>query len=64
MLMVQCNQCGTSGFTNNGRYPDEAVQCPCCPEGHNHGKSANETGVVCRPVTITVVPGSQSLRMG
>jgi|HubBroStandDraft_5_1064220.scaffolds.fasta_scaffold169259_2 hypothetical protein len=64
MLLVTCNTCGAQGFTLNGRYPDVAVECECCPEGHDHGKSANETGVICRPVTITVVPGSQSLRMG
>ena len=64
MLMVQCNSCGSSGFTMNGRAPDMAVVCECCTESHDHGKNANETGVPCRPVTITVVPGSNTMRAG
>ena len=48
----------------NGRYPDKAVKCECCTMDHDHGKAANVTGVPCRPVTIEIVPGSQSLRMG
>ena len=41
-----------------------ALVCDCCTEEHDHGKNANETGVACRPVTITIVPGSTSLKAG
>ena len=41
MLRVQCNQCGQSAYTDNTVTPDDALVCPCCPEGHQHGLSAN-----------------------
>ncbi len=64
MLLVTCNACGAQNFTMNGRYPDTAVKCECCPSDHDHGRSANETGVACRPITITIVPGSTTMRAG
>jgi hypothetical protein len=37
----------------------DAAGCKCCPQDHHHGQAANEPGAVpCRPVTITMVPGS------
>lgn len=48
----------------DGRHPGNAVKCPCCPSDHDHDQAANETDVACRPVTIMIVPGSQSMRMG
>jgi hypothetical protein len=48
----------------DGRHPGNAVKCGCCPSDHDHDKAANETDVPCRPVTITLVPGSQNMRMG
>lgn len=36
----------------------DAAGCRCCPEGHNHGAAARETGVPCRPVTIILAGGS------
>ncbi len=64
MLLVTCNTCGAQNFTMNGRYPDTAVECECCTEKHDHGRNANETGVTCRPITITIVPGSTTMRAG
>ena len=64
MLMVQCKQCGASGFTMDGRHPGNALKCECCPSDHDHDKAANETNVPCRPVNIIVVPGSQHMKMG
>lgn len=64
MLLVTCNSCGEHAFTNNHGRPDVAVECGCCPESHDHGKNASETGDICRPVTITVVPGSVTLDVG
>jgi hypothetical protein len=64
MLLVMCNSCRAHAFTIDHGYPDRAVECDCCPDSHDHGENANETGVPCRPVTITVVPGSATLDMG
>lgn len=57
MLLVMCNSCHAQAFTENGGSPDRAVECGCCPEEHDHGRAANETGEACRPVTIVVIPG-------
>ncbi len=35
----------------------DAAGCVCCPEDHHHGRAAN-AGTPCRPVTITMAPGS------
>jgi hypothetical protein len=35
----------------------DAAGCACCPQPHHHGQNASATGVPCRPVTITMVPG-------
>lgn len=58
MLMVTCNSCHEMAFTDSGLHPDNALVCGCCTEKHDHGKAANETGEACRPVTITVLPGT------
>lgn len=61
MLHVQCVGCNTSAYTENNADPDSALVCPedsgCCKEDHHHGENAN-AGQVCRPVRITVMPGS------
>jgi hypothetical protein len=36
----------------------DAAGCGCCPQDHHHGDNASATGAPCRPVTITLVPGS------
>jgi hypothetical protein len=46
-LIVTCDSCGKSGETWDGKHPDLAVECDCCPVKHNHG------GLGCRTVTIT-----------
>lgn len=56
MLHVQCNTCGKWALTENGDRPDDAVECKCCPEEHSHFDKA------CRPVTITLMPGSVSVK--
>lgn len=63
MLLVTCNSCHTQAFTNDHGSPDQAVECDCCPESHDHGWAANKTGDICRPVTITVCPGSVSMQV-
>jgi len=45
-LRVQCNSCGTEGWTFDYQHPDLAVECSCCPLPHDHA------GLGCRPVTI------------
>lgn len=66
MFEVQCNSCGTQAFTENRADPDSALVCPegsgCCTEEHHHGQAANETGTPCRPVTITMLPGSIAMQ--
>jgi len=54
VLHIQCDQCGASVTTADGTDPDAALACGCCPEDHHHGEAANQTGVPCRPITITV----------
>ncbi len=65
MLQVQCKSCGTQVFTENNADPDSALVCAegsgCCAVDHHHGQAANETGTPCRPVTITVLPGSVTM---
>lgn len=63
MLLVQCNSCNKVAFTEVGYNPDAALDCDCCPDNHNHGTNANETGVPCRPVTITAMPGSSPMQI-
>jgi len=62
VLQVQCDGCGTQAFTENNADPDAALSCvedsDCCKEDHHHGQNAEATGTPCRPVTITVLPGS------
>lgn len=33
--------------------------CTCCTEDHNHGMHAVETGELCRPVILTLIPGGR-----
>jgi hypothetical protein len=65
MLQVTCQSCGTQAFTEDNADPDAALVCVegsgCCPEDHHHGQAANATGTPCRPVTITVLPGSVTM---
>ena len=61
MLMVECLACHKKHFTEEGRSPDRALECACCPVEHDHGRAANESGKPCRPIEITVLPGSASL---
>jgi hypothetical protein len=67
MLQVQCLSCGTQAFTENLADPDSALACPpeapCCKEDHHHGNAANESGQPCRPVIITVLPGSVHMKL-
>jgi hypothetical protein len=65
MLQVACKSCGTQAFTENDADPDSVLVCPpeapCCKEDHHHGNAANESGQPCRPVLITVLPGSVTM---
>lgn len=38
----------------------DAAGCTCCPQDHHHGRAANG-GTPCRPVTITMAPGTADL---
>jgi hypothetical protein len=65
--------CPCPGRGVNGHYDpacqvadlDAALACPpdssCCKEDHHHGQAANE-GTPCRPITITLLPGSIQVR--
>lgn len=63
MLHIQCNNCGAWGVIEGGD-PDAQLQCPCCPADHHHGQAANESGEPCRPLTITLLPGTAPLTLG
>jgi hypothetical protein len=52
MLHVQCKSCKDWAVTENMGDPDSALECDCCNEDHSHA------GTGCRPVIITVLPGS------
>lgn len=62
MLLVQCDGCKKTAFAQDGDHqnPDAALECECCTEDHDHAANAN-AGTVCRPVTITLVPGQVTL---
>lgn len=36
----------------------DGAGCACCPQDHHHGAAAAVSGTPCRPVTITLIPGS------
>lgn len=61
---VQCNHCGAFVIIPAGADADAALTCGCCPLDHHHGEAANETGAPCRPVTITLLPGSVPVSLG
>ena len=61
--MLECKSCHAKTFVNSGYFPDRDLKCDCCPVDHDHGKAAGETGVVCRGITIHVLPGSASLNV-
>lgn len=42
----------------------DGAGCGCCPQDHHHGQAANESGTPCRPVTITMLPGSADVLPG
>lgn len=64
MHLVQCSnkECpATATVTSSEVDVHDALDvagCRCCLLPHNHGAAARETGIPCRPVTITLVPGS------
>jgi hypothetical protein len=63
MLLLLCKKCGAKTFTMDGRNPDMLLKCECCPQDHDHGRAANETGVACRPIEISVCPGTAQLKV-
>lgn len=70
MLHVQCDNCGAMAFTERHEDPDAdfdaKTSCSCCKKDHHHGNAATAdlSAPACRPLTITVVPGSVHLRAG
>lgn len=64
MHLVQCSnkECAATAAVMSSEVDVhdalDVAGCTCCPVQHNHGAAARETGVPCRPVTITLVPGS------
>lgn len=62
--IAKCQGCGKS-VTITDHDVDihmavDAAGCGCCPEAHHHGQAANES-VPCRPLEITMLPGSAGL---
>ena len=59
--IAKCQGCEASvTITDHGIDVHTAVDaagCRCCPEDHHHGQAANE-GEPCRPLEITLLPGS------
>lgn len=64
MHLVQClnKQCTAAAAVTSSEVDIhdalDAAGCRCCAIPHNHGASARETGIPCRPVTILLIPGS------
>jgi hypothetical protein len=65
MQIAQCKKClVTATITEDGTDVHTAVDnagCACCPQDHHHGQAAGnaaEGGVPCRPLLITLLPGS------
>jgi hypothetical protein len=63
MFLLLCKQCGAKAFTMTGRNADIQLKCDCCPEDHDHGRVANETGTPCRPMEICALPGTLQLKV-
>lgn len=64
MLLIECNGCHTKMFSEEANVdPDAALTCAdpeasgCCTDDHHHGDN-QRVGEPCRPITITVMPGS------
>lgn len=57
LLIVQCKQCGLWIQTDSGTKPNagDLLRCACCPESHDHDAAAEECGVLCRPIHITLI---------
>lgn len=62
---VECGGCERSvTVTDHGvdvHMAMDAAGCSCCPEAHHHGRATAESGVPCRPLVITLLPGSADL---
>jgi hypothetical protein len=65
LLIVQCKQCQLWVQTDNGQHPNAAdiLRCGCCPLDHDHDVQAEETGIPCRPINLTLISPVQ-LRLG
>jgi hypothetical protein len=65
MIEIRTNCCGRTVTVADGSADAHAVAdaagCTCCPQDHHHGQAATESGTACRPLTITLLPGSVSL---
>ena len=63
MHLVQCNNGACTAVATVDGETDvhsalDAAGCACCPQDHHHGQATATSGVPCRPVTITMIPGS------
>ena len=58
MFHLQCDGCGKWEVAEDGSDPDSQLKCDCCPEDHHHGQAAAQSGAPCRPITITLLPGT------
>lgn len=36
----------------------DAAGCTCCPQDHHHGQATAASGNPCRPLTVTLTPGT------
>lgn len=65
MIKITADCCGKSVTVADGaadvHVAADAAGCACCPQDHHHGQAATETGTPCRPLTITMLPGSVQL---
>lgn len=68
MHLVQCknSDCTAVAAVEDGTEVHSALDaagCRCCPQDHHHGEATARTGTPCRPVIITLIPGTAPVSM-
>lgn len=57
MQRITCQRCGWwCDATVDARPNDPNIlACNCCTQWHDHDEAAAQTGIACRPVTVTLL---------
>ena len=57
LVQITCDKCGSWINAGDVAAPNDPnlLLCGCCAAWHDHDRAAEETGVACRPVTVTLL---------